>query len=87
MLFRELSGMHLFDSGNALRIRAYVSASGVFVESTSYPEMRDGLGSCSFRESRKKAGRTAEAPGGQRESWKPGGSGIVSIPFLSARES
>jgi len=35
--------MHLFDFGNALRIRAYDSASGVFVESTSHAEMRDSF--------------------------------------------
>jgi len=61
-------------------IRTYVSASGVFVESISHAEMGDGLGSCNFRESREKSGTT----GGQREGWKPGGSGIVSFPFVSS---
>jgi len=35
--------MHLFDFGNALMIGAYVSASGVFVESISNAEMRDSF--------------------------------------------
>ena len=34
----------MLDFGNALRIRAYVSASGVFVESISNAEMRDSFG-------------------------------------------
>jgi len=36
--------MHLFDFGNALRIRAYDSASGALVESISHAEMRDSFG-------------------------------------------
>jgi len=34
----------LFDFGNALRIRAYVSASGMFVEGISNAGMRDSYG-------------------------------------------
>jgi len=34
----------VFDSGNVLKIRAYVSTSGVFVENISKAEMRDSFG-------------------------------------------
>jgi len=81
LLFRWPSGTHLFDFGNALRIRAYVLASGVFVGSISHAEMRDSFGIVQL------SGKPGEDPGEKRkhckangESWKPGGGNQK--PFL-----
>ena len=66
----------MFGLGNALRIRAYIPASGVFVESISRAAMGDIFGIVEL------LGKLGEKMGenrkqGQHESWKPCGSGIV----------
>jgi len=63
----------LFDFGNTLRIWAYVSASGVFVESISNAGMSDGFGIAQL------SGKPGERPG---EQWKHG---KVSVRELEAR--
>jgi len=70
--------------GNALRIRAYVSASGVFVESVSDAGMRDSFGIVQL------SGKPGEKPGEKRKRGKAsvreleaGGSGRVCFPLVS----
>jgi len=63
----------LFDFGNALRIREYVSASGVFVESISHAEMRDSFGIVQL------SGKPGEKPGEKRKHGK------ASVSELEAR--
>ena len=63
----------MFDFGNALRIRAYVSASGVFVENISNAEMRHSFGIMQF------SGKPGEKLGGKRKHGK------ASVRELEAR--
>jgi len=67
--------------GNALRIRAYVLASGVFVQSISNAGMRDRFGIAQL------SGKPVEKPkrgkASVRESRKSDGSGRVCFPFVS----
>ena len=49
----------MFEFGNELRIRTYVSASGVFAESISHGEIRDSLGIVQL------SGKPGEKPGGK----------------------
>ena len=75
----------MFEFGNALRIRVYVSASGVFVESISHAEMRDSFGivRLSGKPGDKLREKRKHGKASVGESWKTGGSGIVCFPFVS----
>lgn len=84
-----------FKFGNALRIRAYVSTPGVFVESTCKAEMGDGFGVMQLlrKPEGKPGGKHGGKPGGK---WKHGKASVRELEtqqqwesffFLSARET